>query len=736
MIASLVLGAILAANPASASTAPDPFRFWLPGHREVQRQFEQKLNAVPTAASLRTYHELIGGEPHVAGTPGDERAIEKLVKAFDDMGLEVQQHDIWVYLAKPIDAKLEIIEPSAKDTPDAESRATTDRRGVIGLPLKETNLLEDPFSAHADLTWGWNAYSGSGDVTAEIVYANYGTRDDFATLKALGIDCTGKIVLTRYGQNFRGYKAKFAEEAGAAGLIIFTDPADSGYAQGIPYPEGGWANDTCIQRGSLVTLDYPGDPLTPGTEATQKAQRLNPEEVALPRIPVQPIGYAAAMQIITRMKGAPVPKESPVDLDRDLYSFRGWQGGLPLTYRVSGGPDLKLRLMVKQERAITKTANVIATLPGSTWPEEKVILGCHHDAWGFGAADPLAGLMVLMESARSFAELAKTGLKPARTIVFATWGAEEFGILGSTEWVEANRDDLLKNAVAYVNLDMAAMGPDFGASATPSLRGLIEDVVRAVPQARSGGAETVSNAWRLQAKNKGQDQPVIGTLGGGSDHVGFVCHLAVPSVSFGASGGEGTSYHSNYDTLAWYRQVVGDDYEPALMLTRIVNLFAARLANADVLPLDATVWAAELRAQLKAAEEHATKRGMTLDHEHLLRQIDDLEIEARTTQTQLAAALGDSRLDPGQLGRMNQALIAVERAWLDPEGIPQRPWFANLYVSSDPNSGYAPLMLPKVAWGVETGDAKALAWSLLPLYDTVQRMGERLAEVRAAIASP
>jgi N-acetylated-alpha-linked acidic dipeptidase len=450
------------------------------------------------------------------------------------------------------------------------------------------------------------------------------------------------------------------------------------------------------------------------------------------------------MQIISRMKGTPVPKESPAGLDKDLHTFRGWQGGLPLTYRLTGGPDLKLHLMVKQERAITKTANVIAALPGTTWPSEKVILGCHHDAWGFGAADPLAGLMVLMESARSFAELAKAGLKPARTIVFAAWGAEEFGIVGSTEWVEANRDDLLKNAVAYVNLDMAAMGPDFGASATPSLRALVEDVVRAVPQARSGGgggsggggAQTVSNAWRLQARNKGQDQPVIGTMGGGSDHVGFVCHLAVPSVSFGASGGEGTSYHSNYDTLAWYRKVVGDDYEPALMLARIVNLFAARLANADVLPLDPTVWATELRAQLKTAEEYAMKRGMKLDYEHLLRQIDDLEIEAQTTATQLAAALSESRLNPGQLGRINQGLIALERAWLDPEGIPERPWFANLYVSSDPSSGYAALMLPKVMWGIDSGDAKAMAWSLLPLYDTVQRMGERLAEVRAAIVKP
>ncbi|MFO0873365.1 MAG: PA domain-containing protein [Phycisphaerales bacterium] len=356
----------------------------------------------PSAASLRAWHELLGSEPHVAGTPGDARQIERLRGAFVGLGLEVEVHEIFPLLCRPVAASLEVVEsidasdaiaeasPAGSATADAahatpgpnahpEARA---RRGVVGLDLRERNLLEDPATAHPDLTYGWNAYSGSGDVTAEPVYVNYATREDFERLRELGVDVAGKIAIARYGRNFRGDKVRFAERAGAVGLVIFSDPAD--VARGPAYPEGGWANDSCIQRGSVMRLGQPGDPLTPGVPATADAARLAPDAAGLPRIPVQPIGYAAAGSILGRMRGDEAPE--------------AWRGGLTLPYRLTGGPGVRLHLRVEQAREIMRTANVVGTLRGTT--DEFVVVGCHHDAWGFGAADPLAGTIVLMETAR------------------------------------------------------------------------------------------------------------------------------------------------------------------------------------------------------------------------------------------------------------------------------------------------------------------------------------------------
>ena len=482
------------------------------------------LNAVPTAASLGAWHELLGSEPHVAGTDGDLREIARIQNAFVDMGITTTVEEFDALLPQATEALVEIV--GATDiTPPVDGT----RRGVIALPTVERNLAEDPATTHPGLTFGWNAYSASGDVTAGIVYANYGTKADFAKLKALGIDCKGKVVLARYGGNFRGYKVKFAEEAGAAALIIYTDPADTGVTKGKVWPAGGWANDSCVQRGSILASDQPGDPTTPFHPSDPTAARCDTEAIGLPKIPVQPIGYAAAAEIVRRMQGEPVAADS------------GWKGGLPFEYRMTGGDALQVRVKVVQDRKIRRSANVIGMIPGAVHPEQLIIIGCHHDAWCFGAADPLAGTIVLMECARSFAESLRAGERPARTVVFAAWGAEEFGIIGSTEWVEGHRDRLLRGAVAYVNLDMAAMGPTFGASCSPSLREAVLGATVRVAQARGAANETVYD----RLSGGGRNEPQFGTLGGGSDHVSFNCHIGVASASFGSGGSEGNSYHSN-----------------------------------------------------------------------------------------------------------------------------------------------------------------------------------------------
>ncbi len=644
---------------------------------------ERALNEIPSAASLRAWHDLFGSEPHVAGTPGDLRNIDRLAEAFESMGLQTERHEFLAWMGRPVDAAVEIVSPI-----------------VLNLPVMEEPLAEDPDTAHEDLSIGWNAYSASGDVTAPVVYANYGTHEDFQTLRERDVEVKDRIVIARYGGNFRGFKALFAEAAGAVGLIIYTDPDDSGYRKGIPYPEGGYANATSIQRGSIATLDWPGDPLTPLVAADDDAPRADPEDLDLPRIPVQPVGWGAAAEILSRMTGPAVPA--------------GWQGGLPFAYRLTGGPDLRVRLAVRQEHSLRRSANVIAVLPGSTHPEQKIVIGCHHDAWGFGAADPLAGTIVLYECARSFATLARQGHVPKRSIVFAAWGAEEHGMIGSVEWCEAHRDDLLANAVAYVNLDMAAMGPNFSASSAPVLKRLIASVARSVPQARGSANQTVYDAWAgdrgADGDHDGHDvMETFGDLGGGSDHIGFYCHLGIPSCGLSAHGSKGVSYHSNYDTLAWYRKVVGEDYAPALMLTRITNLITARLADAPLLPLDLGRYAPDLRVHLKTLRTRADTLGVDADLAALQRAVDEFEAIAQAVQQRLDQAIAGGRVGAEALQRINRMLVSAERCWLYEPGLPGRPWFRNLYAATDPNSGYAAWMLPGLRHFIEQRDPAGLA---------------------------
>jgi N-acetylated-alpha-linked acidic dipeptidase len=469
------------------------------------------------------------------------------------------------------------------------------------------------------------------------------------------------------------------------------------------YPEGGYANDTCIERGSINTLDYPGDPLTPGVEATRGARRLNLADVALPKIPVQPIGYGAAVEIMKRMSGPAVPS--------------GWQGGLPLPYRLNGGDGLTVRLMVRQKREVKPSWNVVGTLRGTDRADLRIVIGCHHDAWDCGACDPLCGQIALLEAARSLGALAREGIRPRRTVVFAAWGAEEFGIMGSTEWVEGRTEELTRSAVAYMNLDMASMGVDFGSGASPSLRRGIVESARMVPQARTPGRSALET-WIARAPDDVfADRPRFGDLGGGSDHVAFLCHAGVPSMSLSGGGAVGTAYHSIYDTLAWYRKVVGDDYEPALMVSRAAATVAARLAFAPLLPLDPSDYGPETRRLLIALSTRGRELGVfastpARDIAPELARVEGAALEfnhhARRVMDRVRAAVGRADLAPERLEAINDRLILADRCWLIPDGIPDRPWFRNLYAAPDRDSGYAPWMLPYLRGEVEKKDRRGI----------------------------
>lgn len=657
---------------------PGELTQWPEGDRQAYAEMERKLVGMVTPHRLRSWHALLASEPHMAGTAGDMAVIQRLVDSFTEMGLEVERHEFDALLPWPGESSVRILAPAD-----------------LTLSLREEPLEPDRDSGDPRIPAAFNAFGGSGEAQGEVVYANYGTKEDFAQLKALGVSCAGKIVVARYGRNYRGFKAKFAEEAGAAALIIYTDPQDSGYVKGVMYPEGGWDTPHSIQRGSVLTLGYSGDPLTPGVESRPGGPRKSIEEVGLLKIPVQPMSWTSASEILSRMRGPGVPE--------------GWQGGLPFAYRVTGGESLIVNVSVKQEREIRRSANVIGVLKGSVWPDQVVVVGAHHDAWGFGASDPLSGTICVMEAARAFAALAKEGKRPARSIAFAGWGAEEFGIIGSTEWVEGNAGRLSLGGVAYLNLDMASMGPNFGSSASPSLRRVITSVSRAVPQARDA-ERSVFQAW-----TGANPLPKFGDLGGGSDHIGFLCHLGIASASLGGGGSPGSSYHTAYDTLAWYERVVGRDYEPALMVARMTIATASRLANAPLVPLDPARAAADAPGHL----ETAAARGAALklfDAKEPWPELDRVResfraygVVAEDVRDRAEAAVGDGRLTGADLEAVNRALIALDRGWVDEQGLAARPWFRNLYAANDEDSGYASWMLPALREALERGGRETFA---------------------------
>jgi N-acetylated-alpha-linked acidic dipeptidase len=712
MLQSLRLPAILTLAAASLALAQQPapeaplrhgLEYFAAQNRERQAQYEDMLIERLNAGSLGRWHELLGSQPHRAGSAGDRRVIEIISRQFERVGLEVEVQELELYLSSPVDASLTIT-------------AATDLEQPLALAVTEPVIEEDWYTRRQDIALGWNAYSASGIVEAEIVYANYGRKEDFARLAELGISCQGKIVIARYGGNYRGYKAKYAEEAGAAGLIMYTDPKDSGFLRGAVYPDGGYANEHYIQRGSILTLDYNGDPLTPFVAATvdlDPSQRLDPDQVGLPNIPVQPIGYGAAEQILKRMAGPEVPSEQ-------------WQGGLDFPYRLTGGPDLRVRLHVEQDRGLVRTANVLGRIEGERWPDEFIVIGGHHDAWGHGASDPLAGLICVMDLARVMGQMAADGWRPQRTIIFAAWGAEEYGIIGSSEWVEANIDTLrgqpgsAAGCIAYINLDMSAMGPNFGASSWPGFKDLIADASRVVPQARDPQT-MVHDAWLARS---GQDatEPRVGTLGGGSDHVGFLCHAGIPSISLGASGSRGVSYHSLYDTITWYRKIVGDDYEPALMVSRMAGIVTARLANADLLPTRPHRVIDEAASALSRLNVRLPDRPLG-QAEALQERLAKTSRGLENRADRLVATLENGILDPR---RVNAQTRWTDLAWTPPAGLRERAWFRNRFVTPDATSGYASWVLPGIQYELEVGDSRNLTEAISELEAVLDRIEKAL----------
>ncbi len=606
-------------------------------------------------------------KPHVAGSKANEEVRDYMANVMKNAGMKVELYPYDIYMSKnPGTSLIELVTP-------------------IREPLNQQEfILEgDAYSSSADLWKGWNAYSGSGDVTAEVVYANYGTKEDFEKLKELGVDVKGKIVLARYGKNFRGYKAKLAEENGAAGLIIYTDPADSGFTKGLVYPEGVYSNESAIQRGSVLTEEFTGDPLTPYEPALpldgkRKIKRLDPKDTNMHTIPVTPIGYGSAQKILGLMSGKVVPE--------------GWQGGLPFTYRLDGGDELKLRLMVDQKRDFVRVHNVVGTIKGTEYPDEWIILGCHYDAWGYGATDPNSGTAMLLGLSESLGKLAKEGKGPKRSILIAHWDAEEHGVIGSAEWVEQMKDELNAKAVAYLNFDGGVSGKKFGASASPTLKKVLVEASKEVNYPETD--KTVYEVWKGD-----NDAPKIGNLGGGSDHIGFYMHVGVPSLSGGTSGT--TLYHTNYDSFGFYEKFVDPSFKMGPMVEQLVGIMTLRLANAEIIPYDVKRYATDLKLHFEKATAGVKSFDKNFEGFGLVdSSLVKLEEVAARFETRLTTVLNNGSLSKNEIKSINSKMLVLEKSFIDSKGMYYGDWYKSLYASTDPFSGYASWMLPGIEYEI------------------------------------
>jgi N-acetylated-alpha-linked acidic dipeptidase len=667
----LLCGLVLVAAPAHP---PVIFGFTSQSSA-MERAVERRFLAMPSADRARDAHAFLTAEPHVAGSTRDRVLAEWVRDRWREYGLEqveIVEHD--VFLPYATDVAVEIVSP----TPWRAS-------------LKEDPIAGDPATA-VDLPPPYHAYSASGDLTAPVVYAGSGNPADYDALDAHGVDIKGKIALVRYSvpYSYRGFKALTAQRRGAAGVLIYSDPEDDGVKKGKTYPDGPWGPESHIQRGGVV-YDFlvPGDPLTPGWPSVRGAKRIAAADaVSLPKITTAPLSW----------KDAKVIRQA---LDR--------------------GP-VTIHLRVKMDDAVRPIWTVIGRLAGAAHPEDLVVVGNHRDAWVYGGVDPSSGTATMMELARSLGALAKQGTRPKRTIVFASWDAEEFTLTSSTEWGEEHERELSAHAVAYLNVDSAASGKSFSAAAVPALNRAITEAAESVIDPETG--RTIADAARTGAPREGGALPtatgpdlVSNRLGSGSDYTVFLNFLGVPVADLSFTGPYGV-YHSIYDDHLWVQKFGDPGFRYHAAMVRLWGVLALRIANADVVPLDYRPYAARIREFV----DEVAKQGSAADRAAfapLQNAIDRFTKVTASFGGRADVLLSARSVTNAQTAPLNAALMQAERALLSPAGIPGRPWYRHLIYAPKPT--YAPEVLPGIAEAGEAGDRKRLTEQIAALAAALEK---------------
>jgi len=706
--ASIGLACAAAALLGQSSAPPAPVVF---GYSDftAEAKIESEFLAIPDAKLAGQHLKTLTAQPHLSATPEDRATAEYVAQKFRAAGLETEIVPYRVLLNRPIEQRVEAYNAAGEL--------------LMSGPTKE-HVEGDRFQDNPRVTMPFHGSSASGDVTGEAVYANYGRIEDFDQLAAQHIDLHGKIVVVRYGNNFRGIKVYLAEQRGAIGVLIYSDPQDDGYYKGDAWPLGPWRPETGVQYGSVQNLSrYAGDPTTPGVASTPDlpdSARLPADKTGnQPHIPSLPLSYHDAAPILKALTGPGAPQ--------------GWQGALPFRYHV-GGTGVRVHIVSKQDYALRMIWDVIGKVKGAEYPDEWVVAGNHRDAWVYGAVDPSSGTAAMLEAVHGIGGLLKQGWRPKRTMVFCSWDAEEQGLIGSTEWVEQHAQ-ALERAVAYFNVDVAVAGPDFSAAAVPSLKQFVREVTRAVP---SPLGATVYDQWKIAPKEgnpnrapaapEAQGEVRMGDLGSGSDFTPFFQHVGVPSTDIGSEGPYGV-YHSVFDNYDWFQQNADPHFVYLEQMARVLGLESVRMADADVLPYDYVTYANSIATYTATVRRKAQDAGMGgLDFAPLEAAVGRFLAAAQKVHGQQLAPAGDlAKLDKlNRLEKLNRALRQTEGAFLSDEGLPNRPWYRHTIFAPGEFTGYAAVVMPGVSEAIDSRDTQRAKGQLEVLTRAVDRAGATL----------
>jgi N-acetylated-alpha-linked acidic dipeptidase len=674
-----------------------------------QRQLEAAFDEQLSTDDLRVWMKRLSAKPHHVGSAYGKENAEYLAELFKSWGYDTKLERYDILFPVPEHRQLQLLEPRQ-----------------FTASLEERALVEDPSTSIGDeLLPPYNAYSVDGDVTAEFVFANYGTPEDYEMLARYGIDVAGKIVIVKYGRTFRGIKPKVAAENGAIGTIIYSDPASDGYARGDVYPKGGFKNDSGVQRGSVMDITrYAGDPLTPYEPSKKGVTRLDRADVdVLAPIPTLPISYADALPLLESLEGPVVPG--------------GWRGALPITYHIGPGPA-KVHLSVKFDWRTVPAYNVIAKIEGSEYPDEWILRGNHHDAWNYGAQDPISGLITVLAEAKAIGHLAMQGQRPRRTMIFAAWDAEEQGLIGSSEWVEDFRDELDEHAVVYINTDSNGRG-FLGLGGSPTLEVLYNGIMADVTDPQTGLSVAARQRARMKStgnakarKEAARKNLRLNPLGSGSDYTPFLQHAGIASSNSGFGGeGGGGSYHTLYDTYEHYTRFQDPEFVYGVALAQVNGRAMLRLANAEVLQFEFNSFAVSMKKSVdelrKLADDMRTETervnglledgsfAAALDPTKQLQppvkkeapphfNFAPLENALSTLQQSAAAfetARGQGSASGKTLRRLNKMLYTSERLLTREQGLPGRPWYKHFIFAPGFYTGYGAKTFPGVRESIE-----------------------------------
>lgn len=677
---------------------------------KAQKQLETKFDANLNRENIGKNIKILSAKPHNIGSAYDKENAEYILAQYKSFGWDAKIETFKVLFPTPKTRVLEMIAPTS-----------------YKALLKEPALKEDMTSGQEDQLPTYNAWSADGDVTGDVVFVNYGLPADYDELAKMGIDVKGKIAIAKYGRSWRGIKPKVAQEHGAIGCIIYSDPKDDGYVAGDVYPKGAFKSEYGVQRGSVMDMViYPGDPLTPGVGATEDAKRLDRLQATnLLKIPVLPISYHDAKPLLEALEGPVAPAD--------------WRGGLPFTYHVGPGKT-KVHLQLAFDWKLVPCYDVIAMMKGAQYPDEWVLRGNHHDAWVNGASDPISGQAAMLEEAKSIGELVKTGWKPKRTLVYCSWDGEEPGLLGSTEWAETHGDELQKKAVVYINSDGSGRG-FLSAGGSHALETLVDEVAKDVtdPQTKVNvyerrKAETIINAASLKAKKDimAKNTLQLDALGSGSDFSVFLQHLAVPSLDLGYGGeNSGGEYHSIYDSYDNYVRFKDPGFYYGVTLSQTAGRVALRMANADVLPFDFRHLYTTVNDYTKETIDLLQQTKENTEIENQLIKQNLYSVAADPTKTYIVAkpkddvpyldfspiqnALSFLQKSSDSLSSLwnkavatnadhdalNKALYHAEQQLLTTNGLPRRGWYRHTLYAPGFYTGYGVKTLPGIREAIE-----------------------------------